>query len=380
MLKLSKLLSLSLMFALLTSLSLSVFAAPPKSTLNQDNVCSEDYVVQANDWLSKLADKYYGDVLAYPMIFEATNTAAANDDTYATIENADIIEIGWTLCIPAAEDGMMMDDKAMDDTAMMDDTKAMTDTAMMDDTKAMTDTVMMEEDDEAMAMTPAVTVADQAVVDGSVTIAKVVSSGPGWLVVHAQADGGPGPVLGQTAVADGENADVVVALNEEGLTDVLYAMLHTDAGTIGTYEFPGDDGPVAVDGEVVTPAFNITHDEAMMEKEEEAMAMTPAVTVADQAVVDGSVTIEKVISSGPGWLVVHAQADGGPGPVLGQTAVADGENADVVVALNEEGLTDVLYAMLHTDAGTIGTYEFPGDDGPVAVDGEVVTPAFNVTQ
>jgi hypothetical protein len=35
--------------------------------------------------------------------------------------------------------------------------------------------------------------------------------------------------------------------------------------------------------------------------------------------------------------------------------------------------------MLHTDAGTVGTYEFPGADIPVAVNGAVVTPAFKVT-
>ena len=35
--------------------------------------CQENYTVQADDWLSKLADKFYGDIFAYPAIFEATN-------------------------------------------------------------------------------------------------------------------------------------------------------------------------------------------------------------------------------------------------------------------------------------------------------------------
>ena len=35
--------------------------------------CGEEYVVQSNDWLSKLAEKYLGDVSAYPQIVEATN-------------------------------------------------------------------------------------------------------------------------------------------------------------------------------------------------------------------------------------------------------------------------------------------------------------------
>jgi transforming growth factor-beta-induced protein len=62
--------------------------------------CSMDYVVQADDWLSKLADKFYGDPLAYHMIFDATNAAAAAGGAYDPIANADLIEIGQTLCIP----------------------------------------------------------------------------------------------------------------------------------------------------------------------------------------------------------------------------------------------------------------------------------------
>ncbi len=108
-------------------------------------------------------------------------------------------------------------------------------------------------------------------------------------------------------------------------------------------------------------------------------AAVPSVTVADQPLVDGKVTIEKVVSNGSGWLVVHADKDGAPGPVLGHAPVADGENTDVVVELTAEGRTQTLYAMLHVDAGTVGTYEFPGPDGPVSVNGAVVAPAFQVT-
>lgn len=77
----------------------------PATTLAQDEevVCESDVVVQADDWLSKIADKFYGDVLAYQVIADATNAKAATDDSYATIENVDIIEPGWKLCIPPAE-------------------------------------------------------------------------------------------------------------------------------------------------------------------------------------------------------------------------------------------------------------------------------------
>ncbi|HXV99254.1 MAG TPA: LysM peptidoglycan-binding domain-containing protein, partial [Anaerolineae bacterium] len=60
------------------------------------------YIVQADDWLSKLADKFYGDIFAYPTIVEATNAKAQEDSSFATITNPDLIEIGQKLWIPEA--------------------------------------------------------------------------------------------------------------------------------------------------------------------------------------------------------------------------------------------------------------------------------------
>jgi plastocyanin len=111
---------------------------------------------------------------------------------------------------------------------------------------------------EPAAVIPSVTVADQAIVEDSVTIAQVVSDGPGWLVVHTDASGKPGPVLGYSPVSDGENTNVVVLIDRSDATQTLYAMLHSDAGTVGIYEFPGSDGPVLVGEQMVSPAFQIT--------------------------------------------------------------------------------------------------------------------------
>ena len=108
------------------------------------------------------------------------------------------------------------------------------------------------------AVTPSVTVSDQEIGNGAVTVAEVVSDGQGWIVIHAQADGKPGPILGYAPVSDGVNRDVTVEIDTSKATETLYAMLHTDAGAMGTFEFPnGSDGPVKVDGKVVTPAFKV---------------------------------------------------------------------------------------------------------------------------
>ena len=105
---------------------------------------------------------------------------------------------------------------------------------------------------------PSVSVRDQSVAGGTVTVARVVSEGPGWLMIHAQANGGPGPILGNAEVKDGVNRNVKVTIDLARATPVLYAMLHTDAGQVGVLEFPGPDAPVAVAGQVVTPAFRAT--------------------------------------------------------------------------------------------------------------------------
>src|SRR5688572_30342464 len=71
-------------------------AAPPRQESE-----GEAYTVQAGDWLSKLAEKYYGDPLAFPAIVEATNARAAEDSSFVVITNPDLIEVGQKLWIPA---------------------------------------------------------------------------------------------------------------------------------------------------------------------------------------------------------------------------------------------------------------------------------------
>lgn len=91
---------LTIMFALALLFSLS----PQRAIVHaQAAGCESDVVVQADDWLSKIADKFYGNALAFPAIVEATNAANSEDDSYAQIANPDVIEPGWKLCIPSSD-------------------------------------------------------------------------------------------------------------------------------------------------------------------------------------------------------------------------------------------------------------------------------------
>jgi tungstate transport system substrate-binding protein len=104
-----KMLHLVLLLALVvTFVPATVFAAPPA----QEPTCENVVTVQANDWLSKLADKYFGNMMAYPAIVEATNQKNAADASFARIDNPDLIEPGWKLCIVSAEDAQAILAKA----------------------------------------------------------------------------------------------------------------------------------------------------------------------------------------------------------------------------------------------------------------------------
>ena len=92
-----KLLNLLLVIVMLAVLVPTTLAAPPAQE-------GQDYIVTAGDWLSKLADKYLGNPLAYPFIVEATNQKSAEDDSYAKITDPDLVEVGWKIYIPSAEE------------------------------------------------------------------------------------------------------------------------------------------------------------------------------------------------------------------------------------------------------------------------------------
>lgn len=109
------------------------------------------------------------------------------------------------------------------------------------------------------APTGSVEVADQAVSNRTITVANVTSSVDGWIVAHLDEGGAPGRVLGQTAVKAGENRDVQIALSEDvPVGGALWPMLHVDAGTVGTYEFPGADVPIRANGDVVMKKLTVT--------------------------------------------------------------------------------------------------------------------------
>lgn len=252
----------------------------------------------------------------------------------------------------------------------------------------------------AAAQTPSLTVAPQTLENGSITLASVTLAEDGFVVVHAYDTNGElvlTPPLGLTYLTAGTYENVEIALAPElleangytaGSTKNVVPMIHLDANANQSYEFPeGPDVPVMVNDQMVVAELPLTIGGEMMGMGE----VQPALTVSDQTVSDGALTLDTVTVAEDGFVVVHAYDTAGElvlTPPLGVTYLTAGTHENVQVALDEAFL--VLYGygseakavlpMLHIDANANQSYEFPeGPDVPVMVSGEMVVAELGLT-
>lgn len=89
--------------SLLAALTLAIGVAPGLAQAQFATACTAEVVVQSGDTLASLANRYYGESSAYAAIVGATNARAALDNSFARIEDPNLIRQGWKLCIPRSE-------------------------------------------------------------------------------------------------------------------------------------------------------------------------------------------------------------------------------------------------------------------------------------
>ncbi len=63
----------------------------------------QTYTVQADDWMSKVAEKYLGDLFSWPAIWAATNAQAETDKSFKRILDPNVFEFGKKFYIPTKE-------------------------------------------------------------------------------------------------------------------------------------------------------------------------------------------------------------------------------------------------------------------------------------
>jgi hypothetical protein len=63
-------------------------------------------------------------------------------------------------------------------------------------------------------------------------------------------------------------------------------------------------------------------------------AFAPDVFTVDQPTIDGRINITRATLNEPGWVVIHADVDGAPGPVVGYAPLPAGISANIPVAID----------------------------------------------
>jgi plastocyanin len=168
---------------------------------------------------------------------------------------------------------------------------------------------------------------------------------------------------------------------------------------VGTYsyfcKYHGGPGGVGMAGTIVVEAAQTEPSPAPSAPASPAPSTpvspapsTPAsppqsVMVHDQPIVNGMITVDQVVAAQDGWIAVHMFGADGKlllTPLAGLTPIKAGTSSNVQVTLDKRvNAGEKLMPMLHIDAGTMGTYEFPnGPDIPVTMGDQIVMMEFTV--
>jgi len=231
---------------------------------------------------------YSGIAGAAPVTAAGASDVAPSQTMTETATMTETVAMTDTMAMTAT--AAMTDTMVMTDASAMTDTMAMTDTAAVTYTAATTDSAAMT-DTTAMAseiVVPSVTASNQESDGTNVMVEQVVAAEQGWMVIHSDDAGKPGPVLGQTSVPAGTTDNVVVVLDAAlSGENKLWAMLHVDAGVVGTYEFPGADGPVIINSAITMTPFMATAADAADATRATEQAREPEIMPATGASLSG---------------------------------------------------------------------------------------------
>ena len=207
---------------------------------------------------------------------------------------------------------------------------------------------------------PSIDVADQIIAsDGLVHIKEVFALEPGWLLIHDYKNDEVGPAIGQIPVKAGQNDELAFPVRWQIASTELLAVLYEDIEQPGGFDKDADL-PVLDGGSPVVAEFSVT--------------LPPDIFVYDQALHDGKISIDRVISDGPGWIAAYYDEEGQPGLIIGFAYLEDGLNENVEVKLVETSTTSRLFLILHEDSGKLGEFDFPSADLPVIYEDQLLPP------
>ena len=154
-----------------------------------------------------------------------------------------------------------------------------------------------------------------------------------------------------------------MTVDPQAATDNLIAGVHVDAGSIGVFEFPGEDEPYPGEPEAT---FTV-----------ELLLPIPQVEVADQPVAeDGVVTLAALEILQSTWVAIHTDIEGEIGPVIGSRLFEPGTYENATITIDWRQATPRLHVVMHEEESKTGVFEFPDEDMPILMRGK---PAVSYT-
>jgi hypothetical protein len=237
----------------------------------------------------------------------------------------------------------------------------------------------------------------------------VTATQDGWLFIRKDANGTPGGVIGFAPVHQGANTDVRVDIQlisrsgGDNLTRTLWATFVPDSNALMAFATP--DTTVQEEGSAAMVGFSSTgaNSAAQTSAAATSQALTTGGTSSSsnaanankivlraQDVSTGQVIADSVTVAQDGWLLIHKDANGAPGAVIGFAPVHPGVNTDVRVDIQLTGvngndnIAPTLWATLVADPNAAYPLQSPSADvqaeGPLAQVGFASAPTGRASQ
>ena len=94
-----------------------------------------------------------------------------------------------------------------------------------------------------------------------------------------------------------------------------------------------------------------------------------------------TIKVDEAVFQGSGWVAIHSDAGGAPGPVIGVSKmVAAGTTNNIEITLDKPLTASAkVWPMLHLEDNNNTTYDFPNGDAPAKVGADVVVVPIDIT-
>ncbi|MDX1468693.1 MAG: hypothetical protein R3258_05080 [Acidimicrobiia bacterium] len=213
----------------------------------------------------------------------------------------------------------------------------------------------------------------------SIVVASVTLPAPGFIAVHGNAGGSPGPIIGNSNLLPaGTSTDVVVQLDPPlTATDLLFPMAHIDMDEDGQYLFAPPDNAVDIPATTADGSVAVVGAEVTVTSSETSGALQVVTSDLGDILSDGEGnTLYLFTPDAQGESTCYDQCEQNWPPFTGMVTAGSGVDASLIDTVTRtDGSTQVTY-------NGWPLYYFAGDSAPGDTNGQglngiwfVVSPA-----